>query len=188
MPVKQDGRSRKWEIFQPSALPPPAECERRVQECDAVVAIIGFLWGSAVPGRPATSYVKLELEAAAALQKPTFVFVIDSAFTGFPAGMIQAVSPDERRLQPEFRQFVLTGPTCKTVESAQQLHHEVYRALSKPIVVIEDDNRLRVSPRVSMTIGRIRAPLEVHITCVLGPCSASSPFDSADKAAVRSGL
>jgi GTPase SAR1 family protein len=173
--------------FPATALPPPAECERRVQQCDAFVAIVGFLWGSAVPGKPDTSYVALELQAAEMARKPTLIFVIDSAFAGFPAGLIQGLSPKEHELQRQFRQRVLNGPTCKTISNAQQLHHEVYRALSGLEKGIpEHDSRAQHEPLVSIErlppiggemfgrdlvlreLERIWSARSAHIVCLVG--------------------
>ena len=55
----------------------PAEyCRRRVRECEVYVAVIGFRYGSMVPGE-AVSYTELEFDEASAAGLPRLAFLLD---------------------------------------------------------------------------------------------------------------
>src|SRR5687767_7305215 len=74
--------------FPSSPLSPAEECRRRVSQCDAFVAIIGFDWGSEPPDMPGISYTKYEFQVAQKLMdQRTVLFVIDPNSTAFPASV-----------------------------------------------------------------------------------------------------
>ncbi len=57
----------------------PAEyCRARVREGEVYVAVVGFRYGSAVPGQ-AVSYAELEFAEAGAAGLPRLVFLLDEA-------------------------------------------------------------------------------------------------------------
>src|SRR5215472_7307242 len=67
----------------------PAEyCRRRVRECDVFVAVVGFRYGSVVPGE-AVSYTELEYQEATAAGLPRLVFLLGDA-PGVPAALADA--------------------------------------------------------------------------------------------------
>src|SRR5262245_1524187 len=57
----------------------PADyCRARVRGCEVYVAVVGFRYGSVVPGE-AVSYTELEFEEAGAAGVPRLVFLLDDA-------------------------------------------------------------------------------------------------------------
>src|SRR5262249_56068756 len=78
----------------------PAEyCRERVRQCDVYLAVVGFRYGSVVPGE-AISYTELEFTEAGAAGLPRLVFLLDEAAAG-PAdgGRGRADRVRERRAQ-----------------------------------------------------------------------------------------
>src|SRR5713226_2759232 len=64
----------------------PADyCRTRVRECEVYVAVVGFRYGSIVPGE-AVSYTELEFGEASTAGVPRLVFLLDGA-AGLP-GML----------------------------------------------------------------------------------------------------
>src|SRR5215467_14561698 len=62
----------------------PAEyCRRRARECEVYVAVVGFRYGSVVPGE-AVSYTELEFGEAGIAGLPRLVFLL-SEVAGIPA-------------------------------------------------------------------------------------------------------
>src|SRR5215475_4410980 len=57
----------------------PADyCRQRVRGCEIYVAVVGFRYGSLVPGE-AVSYTELEFRAASEAGVPRLVFLLDEA-------------------------------------------------------------------------------------------------------------
>src|ERR1700685_457143 len=57
----------------------PADyCRERVAGCEIYVAVVGFRYGSRVPGG-AVSYTELEFEAASTAGRPRLVFLLSEA-------------------------------------------------------------------------------------------------------------
>jgi hypothetical protein len=55
----------------------PADyCQARVRDCEVYIAVVGFWYGSIVPGH-AVSYTELEFEAASAAGLPRLVFLLE---------------------------------------------------------------------------------------------------------------
>jgi len=104
----------------------PADyCQRRARECEVYVAVVGYRYGSLVPGEP-VSYTELEFQAATAAGIPRLVFLLDET-TG-PA------DPADPRDGPagQFRQRLRdAGLIVRTFTSAEGLELEVYHALSE---------------------------------------------------------
>jgi tetratricopeptide (TPR) repeat protein len=104
----------------------PADyCRRRVSECEVYVAVVGFRYGSFVPGE-AVSYTELEFQAASDTGVPRLVFLLDEAAQ--PAVSSQA---DGDRVT-EFRQRLRdSGLVVRTFGSADGLELEVFHALNE---------------------------------------------------------
>jgi len=103
----------------------PAEyCQRRACECEVYVAVVGFRYGSLVPGE-SVSYTELEFQAATAARIPRLVFLRDE--TDGSAGPDQA----DRALARQFRQRLRAADLIvRTFTSADGLELEVFHALS----------------------------------------------------------
>jgi transcriptional regulator with XRE-family HTH domain len=104
----------------------PADyCQRRARECEVYVAVVGYRYGSLVPGK-AISYTELEFQAATAVGIPRLVFLLDE--TTSPVDPRQA----SRDLAEEFRQRLRdAGLIIRTFSSADGLELEVFHALSE---------------------------------------------------------
>jgi Domain of unknown function (DUF4062) len=57
---------------------PAGYCRARVRECEIYVAVVGFRYGSMVPGE-GVSYTELEFQAASAAGLPRLVFLLEEA-------------------------------------------------------------------------------------------------------------
>ena len=53
-------------------------CRQRVRECEIYVAVVGFQYGSVVPGEN-ISFTELEFRAASLDDVPRLVFLLDEA-------------------------------------------------------------------------------------------------------------
>jgi hypothetical protein len=105
----------------------PADyCRRRVRECEIYVAVIGFRYGSIVPGQ-AVSYTELEFDEASAAGLPRLVFLLDESGR-LPAALTDA----DRGAVDRFRQRLRTaGLMVRTFTSADTLELEVLHALKE---------------------------------------------------------
>jgi tetratricopeptide (TPR) repeat protein len=103
----------------------PADyCRQRVRECEVYVAVIGFRYGSMVPGG-AVSYTELEFDEAGAADLPRFVFLLDEP-GGMPATLVDA----DRDAAEGFRQRVRNaGLVVRAFTSPAALELEVFHAL-----------------------------------------------------------
>ena len=103
----------------------PAEyCRARVRECEIYVAVVGFQYGSLVPGEE-VSFTELEFEQASATGVPRLVFLLDE--TAFP----NAPHDVDRGPVDRFRQRLRdAGLIVRTFRSADRLELEVFHALT----------------------------------------------------------
>jgi tetratricopeptide (TPR) repeat protein len=104
----------------------PAEyCRARVRSCEIYVAVVGFQYGSLVPGA-AVSYTELEFEAAGRAGVPRLVFLLEAG--GLPPGGADA----DRGMVAEFRQRLMGASlVVRSFTSADSLELEVFHALSE---------------------------------------------------------
>lgn len=104
----------------------PADyCRRHVSECEVYAAVIGFSYGSLVPGET-VSYTELEFQAASDADLPRLVFLLDEK--AHPA-----VSGDADRGPAEaFRQRLRdSGLVVRTFRSADSLELEVFQCTTR---------------------------------------------------------
>jgi hypothetical protein len=65
----------------------PADyCQQRVRDCEIYLAVVGFRYGSLVPGE-SVSYTELEFIEATVAVKPRLVFLLDEA-ADLPAHLV----------------------------------------------------------------------------------------------------
>jgi transcriptional regulator with XRE-family HTH domain len=104
----------------------PADyCQRRARECEVYVVVVGFQYGSQVPGET-VSYTELEFQAATTAGIPRLVFLLDE--TADPS------DPGEGSADPagQFRQRLrAAGLIVRTFTSADGLELEIFHALSE---------------------------------------------------------
>ena len=104
---------------------PAAYCQQRISECEIYVAIVGFRYGSLVPGT-AISYVELEFQTATAAEMPRLVFLLDE--TACPPGLGDA----DRGPVLNFRQRLRdAGLIARDFTSADGLELEIFHGLSQ---------------------------------------------------------
>ena len=115
----------------------PADyCRRRVRECDSYIAVVGFRYGSIVPGT-AMSYTELEFAEAGAARLPRLVFLLADGGP-VPADLIDA----DRGTVDAFRQRLrAAGLMIREFASAEHLELEVFHALTEL-----DDGTLPAAP------------------------------------------
>jgi hypothetical protein len=104
----------------------PADyCQQRVRECEIYVAVIGFQYGSLVPGEE-VSYTELEFRAASVVGVPRLIFLLDD-----PACPPERSDADHGPVQ-RFRQRLRdAGLVIRSFTSAAGLELEVFHALSE---------------------------------------------------------
>ena len=105
----------------------PADyCRARVRECEVYVAVIGWRYGSMVPGE-AVSYTELEFEEASAVGLPRLVFLLDDA-----ADLPGVLADPDRGAVAGFRQRLCgAGLVVRGFDSDAGLELEVFHALTE---------------------------------------------------------
>jgi lysophospholipid acyltransferase (LPLAT)-like uncharacterized protein len=105
----------------------PAEyCRMRVRECEIYVAVVGFNYGSMVPGE-AVSYTEMEFQAASAAGLPRLVFLQEEAADS-PIGLADL---DRRPVEGFRRRLRDAGLVVRAFTSDAGLELEVFHALSE---------------------------------------------------------
>ena len=104
----------------------PADyCRQRVGTCEIYVAVVGFRYGSMVPGET-VSYTELEFEAASAAGLPRLVFLLNEA-----ADLPPDLADTEAAAVEGFRQRLReAGLIVRTFTSDADLELEVFHALT----------------------------------------------------------
>jgi hypothetical protein len=111
--------------FAAQAGRPVDYCRQRVRECEIYVAVVGFRYGSLVPGE-AVSYTELEFQAASVAGVPRLVFLLEDAACS--PGLADA----DRGPVEEFRRRLRdAGLVVRGFGSAAGLELEVFDALSQ---------------------------------------------------------
>ncbi len=105
----------------------PADyCRQRVRDCEIYVAVIGFRYGTLVPGED-ISYTELEFEEAGVAGMPRLVFLLEEAASP-PADL---GNPDRRRAEGFRRQLLGAGLMVRFFASDASLELEVFHALTE---------------------------------------------------------
>jgi Domain of unknown function (DUF4062) len=95
----------------------PADyCRQRVRECEIYVAVVGFRYGSLVPGE-SVSYTEVEFQEAARAGKPRLVFLLNEA-VAVPVG---AADVDRGAVDGFRRRMREAGLIVATFSSAEGL-------------------------------------------------------------------
>lgn len=101
-------------------------CREKLGECDVYVGILGFRYGSIVPGSE-ISYTELEFDAATAANLPRLVFVLHEG-AEIPVRLVDS----DRTRQDEFRRRVrAAGLVTEYFRTPDELARQVYQALSQ---------------------------------------------------------
>jgi Domain of unknown function (DUF4062)/NB-ARC domain len=105
----------------------PADyCQQRVRECDVYVAVVGFRYGSLVPGE-AVSYTELEFIEAGTAGLPRLVFLLDET-----ADLRAGLADMDRAAVDAFRQRLLeAGLICVWFATVDGLDLAVFQALKE---------------------------------------------------------
>src|SRR6266542_817284 len=105
----------------------PADyCRARLRECEIYVAVVGFRYGSLVPGE-AVSYTELEFDASGATGLHRLVFLLDEA-ASLPISLADA----DRSAVEGFRQRLRdAGLVVRSFTSCDGLELEVFHALTE---------------------------------------------------------
>jgi len=105
----------------------PAEyCRQRVRDCDVYLAVVGWRYGSRVPGQ-AMSYTESEFVEATNAGLPRLVFLLDDA-TAVPTDLIDA----DRDAIDAFRQRLRqAGLICATFNTSDGLELAAFHSLSQ---------------------------------------------------------
>src|ERR1022692_2166206 len=104
----------------------PADyCRQRVGTCEIYVAVVGFRYGSMVPGET-VSYTELEFKAASAAGLPRLVFLLDEA-ADLPPDLAEAEPAGVGGVRRRLRE---AGLIVRTFTSDADLELEVFHALT----------------------------------------------------------
>ena len=105
----------------------PADyCRQRVSACETYIAVVGFRYGSPVPGL-AVSYTELEFQTASVVGLPRLVFLLEES--ALPPGDL---ADTERHAIDGFRQRLRgAGLMVRSFISDDSLELEVFHALSE---------------------------------------------------------
>ena len=105
----------------------PADyCRRRVRDCDVFMVIVGFRYGSLVPGEM-MSYTEFEFHEATVTGKPRLVFLLDEP-VNLPPELVDADTRAVGELRKRLRE---AGLMVATFASADELELETFHALTQ---------------------------------------------------------
>ena len=104
----------------------PADyCQQRVRECEIYVAVIGFQYGSLVPGE-GVSYTELEFQAASVVGVPRLIFLLEDS--ACPPALSDAEGGPVQGFRQRLRD---AGLVIRSFTSGSGLELEVFHALSE---------------------------------------------------------
>ena len=118
---------RRWTCGISLRGPAPADyCRARVRECEIYVAVVGFRYGSVVPGE-VVSYTEMEFGEAGGAGLPRLVFLLEET-AGLPGELADA----DRGPVEGFRQRLRdAGLIVRAFTTGDGLELEVFHALSE---------------------------------------------------------
>jgi tetratricopeptide (TPR) repeat protein len=103
---------------------PTEYCRARVAQCEVYVAVVGFRYGSLVPGEE-VSYTEMEFRAASSAGLPRLVFLLETDRPPGPAGA-------DGEMADGFRQRLMeAGLVVRGFTTSDGLELEVFHALSE---------------------------------------------------------
>lgn len=120
----------EMDLLPASDVAPGLSSTRMVEQSDVYVGIIGHLFGSVVPDRPAQSYTQLEFETATRVGLPRLVFLVDDQVHARDADK-QSSEHEERQQQFRRRLKRDAGVTVAHVATPEELEIGLYHALTK---------------------------------------------------------
>ncbi|MDY7104817.1 MAG: DUF4062 domain-containing protein [Actinomycetota bacterium] len=139
----------RW--FSAADRTPTANDRLKVEECDVFVAILGLDYGSPTRDRPDRSYCELEWDDATTAGLTRLAY------------LRRGESTDDR--QASFRQRVLDSDlTADWFETAEQLQHKLFKALSELPVPERTDSTAAMNVRVERNEGVIAQEISGPIT------------------------
>lgn len=143
-------------FFAAGADPPAAYCRQRVRQCEVYIAVIGFRYGTIVPGE-AVSYTELEFGEATTAGLPRLVFLLGDT-DGVPAMLADADRGPAERFRQRLRD---AGLLVREFSSAADLELEVFHALRNladgpQLAVLPEQGPRGVAPHMA---GRTTPPL-----------------------------
>jgi hypothetical protein len=117
------------EIFNLTYQEIGAELKRRVADCDAVVCLIGFVYGgepsNRPPDQPRHSYTQWEYYFARELDKPVYLLLADAKTRFDKPKKGQKESDELRQLQEAYRAEVIRDRDWRSFASDDQLRAEL---------------------------------------------------------------
>ncbi|HZM84821.1 MAG TPA: tetratricopeptide repeat protein [Candidatus Limnocylindrales bacterium] len=136
----------------------PAEfCQQQVRDCDIYLAVVGFRYGSLVPGE-AVSYTELEFDEASAAGVPRLVFLLQEPAMSEAAGAMRLpadVFDGDRAAVDRFRQRLMqAGLICVEFATADRLELAVFQALLELVGTRQRAVPRQLPPAVGHFAGR----------------------------------
>ena len=119
---------------------PADHCQQRVRECEIYVAVIGFQYGSLVPGEE-VSYTELEFRAASVVGVPRLIFLLEDS--ACPPELSDADRGPVERFRQRLRD---AGLVVRSFSSGAGLELEVFHALSE-LTVRDPERQVPTSQR-----------------------------------------
>lgn len=127
------------EDFAANPEPPIEVCRQKVKECDALVLILGFKYGSTIPdGR---SYSELEYDTAVKAGMPVFVYMLDDG-TRVPANMVD--TGNSRDKLDSFKDRLKAKHTVVFFNNAQDLQRDIERSVTQELTRISESSGPRI--------------------------------------------
>jgi hypothetical protein len=135
-----DIRPKSQNHFPPDHRTLPDFLRRAIHECDAVVCLVGRVFGEASASNPLRSYTQAEYDDARAAGKPVFIFMTSGLFQ---PGLRTEDSPAGAELQKRYRDTLLKEHKCETFDTIDQLKAKIALAIPRIRAAVERPPRRR---------------------------------------------